>query len=308
MKVFQEYNSHIGAFLLGALFSALFFVGQLKEPEVVHLTNAKRLAGAVLFADIKTNDNLQLVRGKTFFTFEREKRSHGGTTTAEEAFMTASSTATTTEAAKPATTGESEGQLSEDASTNASDNSDVTDEASRETNSSFSIEAVIEQVATQLEALNYSESSATETDQATSTDERKLPEGVYVLANGDYVDKNGDKISGDPYLYNYQPPPEEENFTTPGGVVMDRFGNILFTPEVIDESKVLIPPTSIDPDSPPSTISPIYIPRYVIGAINRNPFLTCTQLQLYQNDRALCELYKEREADYEWIRVDEIEE
>jgi len=279
----------MSAFFIGVLATALFFVGATSpmEDTVIKIepNRAKALAGAILFADVTSSDKLLLVRDMGLLAFS--------TTTSETENATSTSVTTT------ATTTDSVVE-DEEVEIMVQDVEEIIPIAEAVVDSVVIEEAIAEAQA-QLEELQNKEVAE---EIVIEEGERPLPEGVYILANGDYVDSTGAKISGDPYDYNYKPPQKEEYMTTPGGVVMDRFGNIISSPEVVDESLVLIPATIIDIDNPPSTISPIYIPRYVMLAMNQNPFLTCTQLQLYNNDRALCELRKLFEDDYEWIRVD----
>lgn len=126
-----------------------------------------------------------------------------------------------------------------------------------------------------------------------------LPEGVYQLPSGQYVDVNGNFISGDPTVGGYYIPTSrtQERFTTPAGVVTDARGNILSVPKV---ERNLPDPTVIDLSSLPEYGSTIYIPNYVSSRVTQNQFITCTQHKFFDNDLALCELYKSGKDKYAW--------
>jgi hypothetical protein len=127
-----------------------------------------------------------------------------------------------------------------------------------------------------------------------------LPEGIFQLPSGQYVDINGNLISGDPIASgNYVPTsPVNEYFETPGGIILDRFGNIVSIPK--KEEEALPDPTEINLTSLPEYGSSIYIPNYIIFKVNLNPSMSCSQHQFFNNDLALCELYQNQEDDYQW--------
>lgn len=143
------------------------------------------------------------------------------------------------------------------------------------------------------------------TNNTTTTNSNSLPEGFFLLPSGKYMDVNG-------VLYDEIPATAQSSsgnlnstyFTTPGGVVLDSFGNIISKPEpIVEEVEDTTPETVISEDNPPAIGSTIYISKYVPNKIYNNPSLTCKQLQLYGNDAALCELYKDSFDDYTWEEI-----
>ena len=136
----------------------------------------------------------------------------------------------------------------------------------------------------------------------TTTNTNVLPEGVYQLPNGQLVYADGTVYKGqvDTNTTYVQQDPTDGYYTSPSGAVFDRNGNLISLPP--KEEEKLIPPTDIDPNNPPEFGSTIYIPVEVASWSYNNPLYGC-EVNFYQNDRELCQLYRDHPDDYDWVTV-----